>query len=120
MKSSASPYEVRCPRCDVTFPIETKRCIHCGGPTTGSGIANSLDSVAIADSGGRVGDPYGLSQHEAEDAGYDLPEYGSDEREIEQTDEPTSVAGSLIRSLGGFIWIIVLIGFTLARNCGGE
>ena len=41
-------------------------------------------------------------------------------REIEVPDEPSSVGRTLIRSLGGFVWVIVLIGFTLARNCGGE
>ncbi len=119
MNSTASPYEVRCPRCEVTYPIETKRCIHCGGATTASGTENLL---ATASSGeyGNVGDPYGLSDHEAEDSGYELPEYSSDDREMEHTDEPTSIGRSLIRSLGGFVWIIVLIGFTLARNCGGE
>ena len=32
-RGKASPYEVRCPRCDVSFPVETTTCIHCGGPT---------------------------------------------------------------------------------------
>ena len=36
-----SAYEVRCPRCDVTFPVGTPRCIHCGGPT-GPGEAPGL------------------------------------------------------------------------------
>ncbi len=26
-------YEVRCPTCAVTFPVGTRRCIHCGGAT---------------------------------------------------------------------------------------
>ena len=25
-------YEVRCESCRTTFPPETKRCLHCGGP----------------------------------------------------------------------------------------
>ena len=28
-----APFEVRCERCRVTFPVGTRRCIHCGGPT---------------------------------------------------------------------------------------
>jgi len=28
-------YEVRCERCRTSFPPETKRCIHCGGPLGG-------------------------------------------------------------------------------------
>ena len=52
---------------------------------------------------------------------FDLPEFSSDEREIEELDEgPVSIGRSIIRGLGGFIWVIVLIGFTLARNCGGD
>jgi hypothetical protein len=26
-------YEVRCPACAVSFPVGTRRCIHCGGAT---------------------------------------------------------------------------------------
>ncbi len=47
-----------------------------------------------------------------------LPDQG--DRELEMSDEPSSVGRSLIRSLGGLVWVILLIGFTLARNCGGE
>lgn len=43
-----------------------------------------------------------------------------EDRELEMTDEPSSVGRSLIRSLGGLVWVILLIGFTLARNCGGD
>lgn len=43
-----------------------------------------------------------------------------EDRELEMSDEPSSVGRSLIRSLGGLVWVILLIGFTLARNCGGE
>lgn len=31
-----TPFEVRCERCRVTFPVGTRRCVHCGGPTGGS------------------------------------------------------------------------------------
>ena len=27
-------FEVRCPSCNVTFPVGTRQCIHCGGRTT--------------------------------------------------------------------------------------
>ena len=26
-----SPFEVYCQRCRVTFPVNAKRCLHCGG-----------------------------------------------------------------------------------------
>jgi hypothetical protein len=31
VESTESPYEVRCERCRVTFPVGTRRCVHCGG-----------------------------------------------------------------------------------------
>ncbi len=30
MENQAPPYEVRCERCRVSFPVGTRRCIHCG------------------------------------------------------------------------------------------
>ena len=37
MKASApAPFEVHCGRCRVTFPVGTRRCIHCGGATSGA------------------------------------------------------------------------------------
>ncbi len=30
-QSSTNPYEVHCHRCEVTFPVGTKNCVHCGG-----------------------------------------------------------------------------------------
>lgn len=38
----------------------------------------------------------------------------------ELSDEPSSMGRTLIRSLGGVVWIVMLIGFTLARNCGSD
>lgn len=29
-----NPYEVRCAQCRVSFPVGTKRCLHCGGHLT--------------------------------------------------------------------------------------
>lgn len=26
-----TPYEVFCPRCNVTFPVGARHCLHCGG-----------------------------------------------------------------------------------------
>jgi len=34
-------YEVRCERCRTSFPPETKRCFHCGGPL-GPGLGAML------------------------------------------------------------------------------
>ncbi len=34
--SAPAPFEVYCDRCRVTFPVGTRRCIHCGGRTGSS------------------------------------------------------------------------------------
>ena len=132
MKSSASTFEVRCAHCDVTFPIETRRCIHCGRAIHPRDQAGVLAS--IADSGRESGWESGWSGRESgwESGGESDLETSArspkpidvmsnqDEQDGEVPDEPASIGRSIIRSLGGFIWVIVLIGFTLARNCGGD
>ena len=64
--------------------------------------------------------PFPESEEQNGDSLFRLPKFGSDDREIEVVEEPKSIGKSLIQGLGGFVWIIVLIGFTLVRNCGGE
>jgi len=39
--ASANSYEIRCARCNVSFPTDAKQCLHCGGPL-GSGLAARL------------------------------------------------------------------------------
>ena len=31
VEGAQTPYEVYCFRCRVTFPVEARRCLHCGG-----------------------------------------------------------------------------------------
>jgi len=109
MKSVASPFEVRCHRCNVTFPIGTRQCIHCGGRIDQDDQSGILESIHEVDPGRG-----GLSSKPI-----DVMADPGDSDEMD-SDAPSSVGASLIRSLGGFIWVIVLIGFTLARSCGGE
>jgi hypothetical protein len=37
-----TPYEISCSRCLVTFPVGTKRCLHCGGRLTREGARQSI------------------------------------------------------------------------------
>ncbi len=41
-KSPVSPFEVYCQRCGVTFPINAKRCVHCGGRLSNTQSASPL------------------------------------------------------------------------------
>ena len=35
IEGAQSAYEVYCFRCRVTFPVEARQCLHCGGPLFG-------------------------------------------------------------------------------------
>ncbi len=157
----ASPYEVRCPRCDVSFPVGTRTCLHCGGPngkpgqvptTESFGLSetdhgtNPVSGATLSDSmaqrawdqepikpvsespfsigssiGGSTGGLAGVSIGDAIRNAVAETGRGRDpqnDRELETSDPPNSVARSLFRSLGGLLWVILLIGFSFARSCG--
>lgn len=38
-ETTASPYEVYCTFCNVSFPVETRSCVHCGRPIGRSAVA---------------------------------------------------------------------------------
>lgn len=114
MRGKGSPYEVRCSRCDVSFPVETRRCIHCGGPTVAS------DSAPVGvDPGSSF--PWSRPQPDSSTAptreaaapvgvgpgpASELPE-----------EAPPSVASSLLRTFGSLFWVIALVGFSILRSC---
>ena len=96
-ETSQPPFQVNCPRCHVSFPIGTKRCIHCGGPL-GRGLAALL------------------SQRRTMGA---QPEFvleeGVEEQEPEQ--EPEQGVQSPGRSL---LWVITAayaVGISMLRSC---
>jgi hypothetical protein len=37
VEGAQTPYEVYCFHCRVTYPVEARRCLHCGGPLFGHG-----------------------------------------------------------------------------------
>lgn len=45
--TDAPQYEVRCPQCDVSFPIGTRRCLHCGGATVKPGVAVQMRTAGL-------------------------------------------------------------------------
>ncbi|MFK7896853.1 MAG: hypothetical protein AB8G23_13505 [Myxococcota bacterium] len=120
---SSRSYEVRCPRCDVTFPIETKRCVHCGG-ATGKGATISLRGTRFGTKG--LGDYSGTGADSGRTtaADYDLgrdtgsPAAGEDEIVLADADASSSLGKSILGSMGSVIWILLLVGFSLARSCG--
>jgi hypothetical protein len=83
-----NPYEVYCYQCNVTAPVGTRRCVHCGGS-----ISRGTPDPRRAALAALVG--VGLSEEEAEEA-------------------PPSVA-SLIPKVA--LWILLLFGGFLYRFC---
>jgi hypothetical protein len=105
--------------------------LHCGGKTLRGAESAAVEAIVgsayesfgkttAESSGVQESSPFPESEEQSGDSLFRLPEFRSDDREIEMAEEPKSIGKSLIQGLGGFVWIIVLIGFTLVRNCGGE
>lgn len=121
MRVEGTAFEVRCKRCDVTFPVETRTCMHCGGRIDPSDVSDTGLHVGGAPGDERM-DSGRMDGRWAPEASAEPIDVMADpfENEAEANEAPQSVGGSIIRSLGGFVWVIVLIGFTIARSCGGE
>ena len=102
-------YEVRCPRCDVSFPPQTRRCMHCGGRTgsssggqgivrlEGSGLAPELADLSFGtDADGRPIRAQPLD---------------------ESPEEESSGRSGWARSALTLLWIVAAIGFSAMRAC---
>lgn len=129
LRSDVSPtaaYEVRCPRCDVSFPVETKVCIHCGGrtaPPDEAGRRGAVAAAAIDWTHETSGDsPFSIESARAErGVGSDGTQDDGSRTivfDADPEDEPPTTSRSILSSLGGLIWIVLLIGFSIARSCG--
>ena len=141
MRGTASPYEVRCLRCDVSFPLETRRCIHCGGPTSSSGASSGAvaglgttmpgplaptSGTSPAPIGFETDGPFPWSRPRDSDAlpssrpaPGPSPVQGIPGAELPESDEaPQTTGAKLLRSFGSLIWIVALIGISIARSCG--
>lgn len=113
-RGPASPYEVRCLRCDVSFPVETRRCIHCGGPTSASSAG-----VDVAAFTGRVEAGAPGSAAPSSPAPISLGDRADPDEPGGPGDAPPQpgIGVTLLRSFGSLFWVIALIGFSLARSC---
>jgi len=127
----ASHFEVRCPRCEVSFPPETRRCLHCGGPTSKPGPNRGLDWVHTTDGSGNgaasaspqpgPGPMAGWKREPQPEPLYAPEPFQGQEREgAEAGVEAGSWPRTLLRTSGSLLWIVVLIAFTLMRNCTKE
>lgn len=115
MRAKTSAYETRCPRCNVSFPPETRKCIHCGG-ATGKPRAQLVETWTANESRDSISE--GPAPIEPEDESiFSMETAGPGE---EGAESGSSLPRTLLRTFGSLIWIGLLIAFTLARDCGGE
>ena len=111
-----SKYEVACPSCRVSYPVGQKQCVHCGGRTAPSVVEMPDAPPEISESMGRV-----VREPEREvirhgDRGemVFVPAGG-------EVDDEEASGGSVVRRLGGLVWLLIFIIVTVMRACfGGE
>jgi len=93
-----NPYEVYCFQCNVSAPVGTRRCVHCGGRLSGpqdprrSTLAGLLEPESLA----------GLLEPESSEAEEDGEELA------------TSIGSAAPKIV---LWIVLLIGGFLYRYC---
>ena len=109
MTESGTDYEVRCSPCDVSFPVETKRCIHCGGRL--GKLAPRLQGVE-----GLAGFELGSGLSQSTPASEASSEALSP-AEREESEAPTGRFGFL-RGGMTLVWIVLAALYSILRACG--
>ena len=105
--AGAEAYEVRCHHCAVSFPVGTKRCLHCGERT---GVQPVFARNFADDPTADFGQPGDFSVGEPSKS---RPIDFEDEEEA----EPRGT--SIFRALGNLSWIILFVAITVYRSCAG-
>ena len=126
MRSKRAYYEVRCLGCDVTFPVETRNCMHCGERTVASSevVPSSRGAVPVFDFDTHVDPGSDASRWSAEPEGSGASDAHTGPQPIdvgEVDSSAPSVGRSILGSMGSLIWVVLLIALSLTgRVCGGE
>jgi hypothetical protein len=106
-ESQTSRFEVRCPSCNVSFPVGTKRCIHCGERT----------SKSLGNSSGRLRSQEPASTQELRGPGSTIDYDGGESPFDEAGDEAVAPRTSILRRSVTIIWVVILIGISVIRAC---
>jgi len=118
MSSERAGFEVFCPHCDVTFPVGTRKCIHCGGKTARSD-GHSVRPLNVDFS-------FGSAESDADEA-FDAPsapvpqifQRPEESQDFDPEEQPQSPLRSILGSMGSLTWIALLIAFSIfGRACG--
>ena len=110
-----SKYEVMCRSCDVKYPIGQKRCVHCGARTEPS-------FIEVGDSPQSFTAEVSHAEPEPESGDF---RFGEGEEMIFMPAGTDSVdeeppRGSMIRKLGGLMWLVIFVVITVIQRCFGE
>ncbi|NNL67990.1 MAG: hypothetical protein HKP30_17205 [Myxococcales bacterium] len=93
---SSPAFEVRCHDCDVSFPVGTKVCVHCGG---------------------RIGKPF-LFRGPREEPGGELPSFEAmEEQAMAEAEEADPSRGRGLRIGVTALWLIAALFSALIRAC---
>ena len=84
-----TPYEVYCYECRVTFPVGTRRCVHCGRPILSGPLGHG---------------PLPLVPGAAPDAG-------------EELELPPQLSARKLGGMS--LWVLLALGAALSRFCAG-
>lgn len=114
--SSANVYEVRCHDCDVSFPVGTKRCIHCGGRT---GSRPIFEEQIAADPQVVFAPNFAPTTDSNQFAEMSSDAVESIDPFADTLDEEKQPRGSIVRALGNLSWFLVIAALYLYRSCAG-
>ena len=104
--AEAHEFEVRCPSCDVSFPVGTRRCLHCGGRT-------GPPRFQVAGMPAEL-----VARDAAAEAEYSM-QVGDDEAPPPLGDpEPRKARGGWMNAGGSLLWIGMAVVFAIMRACG--
>ncbi|MCS5638503.1 MAG: hypothetical protein NZ990_18460 [Myxococcota bacterium] len=102
-----SRFEVRCPSCDVSFPVGTRRCFHCGARTGPSRFRSPDVPPTLV----------GSDRDREED--FQLPFEAVGNPEPIADEPPRTVKRGRLNAGVSLIWIVMALVFALMRACGG-
>lgn len=96
--SKSPSVEVRCPQCNVSFPVGTRRCLHCGGATVEPEVAAQIHAFRSG------ANPVIYAPQTAHEPG---PAEDADEEAVRRR-SPRSLT---------VLWVLMLIAASIYRAC---
>jgi hypothetical protein len=109
-------YQVWCHHCDVTFPAKTRRCVHCGGRTSPNRLQQSMQEPGFALTDDSPPFFVAALDRPLEARPAEGPPLALEDSEADLEEKPGR--RSLLRAGMSVVWMILLAGGYLWKNCG--